>query len=188
MSAGNSLETRALQLLGDGVSPEQVASALGVTASRISQLLSQEEFAAEVSSRKFNNLQKHNARDATYDAVEDALIGKFQDTIPLMMRPMEILRAIQVINSAKRRGHAAPDAIHQQQTIVQLNMPVQLVQHFTKDVNNQVIEAGDQKLLTIQSNKLRDISRDRKELPNGRSNEKGVKATPRITNDTINNL
>ena len=39
-------EERALSLLGQGVIPEQAAAASGLSASRISQLLSQDEFAA----------------------------------------------------------------------------------------------------------------------------------------------
>lgn len=146
-----STETRALSLLGQGLGPEVVAAAVGVSTSRISQLLSDPEFSAKVAEARYNNLAKHNSRDAAYDAMEDSLIEKLKDLMPFMMRPMEVLKAIQVINAAKRRGASAPEAITGQQTVVQLLMPTQILQTFTTNINNQVIKAGAQDLVTVQS-------------------------------------
>jgi hypothetical protein len=147
-------EERALKLLGTGITPEIVASALGVTVSRISQLLSDENFAAQVAQLRFENLSKHNDRDVKYDSLEDSLIARLEDCLPLMHRPLEVLRAIQVINAAKRRGASAPEQTSQQGTVVQLVMPTQIIQKFSTNINNQVINAGGQDLLTIQSNTL----------------------------------
>jgi len=185
MNAVTSTESRALELLGSGVAPEVVASALGVTASRISQLLSDEEFAKRVTELKYSYLQKNNARDTSYDSTEDELILKFREVMPLMMRPMEILKSLQVINSLKRRGTGTPENIHTSQPVVNLTIPVQIIQRFTRDINNQVIDAGDQTLLTMQSNKLHELSRERK---NGSSEPERIKIGGRITADTINNL
>lgn len=154
----SSAEERALKLLGSGLGPEAVASAVGVTVSRISQLLSDSEFAAEVSTLRYNSLSKHNERDETYDTLEDALITKLKQNLPLMCRPMEILKAIQVINAAKRRGQSAPESITNQQTVVNITMPTQIVNKFTTNINNQVVQAGSQELLTIQASKLKDLS------------------------------
>ncbi len=46
MSTTNLNQERALEFLGQGLGPEVVASALGVTVSYISQLISDENFAA----------------------------------------------------------------------------------------------------------------------------------------------
>ena len=144
-------ETRALALLSQGLGPEVVAAAVGVSTSRISQLLSTPEFAAQVAEGRYENLAKHNQRDNAYDSMEDSLLAKLKDCLPFMMRPMEILKAIQVINAAKRRGSSAPESITSQQTVVQLIMPTQILQSFTTNVNNQVIKAGQQDLVTVQS-------------------------------------
>src|SRR4051812_22331572 len=98
-------EERALKLLGSGIGPEVVASACGVSASRISQLLAEPEFLGKVAELRFNNLQKHNETDATYDDIETKLLGHLKQVLPLIaMKPNELLRAISVINAAKRRG------------------------------------------------------------------------------------
>jgi rRNA pseudouridine-1189 N-methylase Emg1 (Nep1/Mra1 family) len=71
-----------------------------------------------------------------------------------MMRPMEVLKAIQVINAAKRRGASAPDSIIQQQTFINLTIPTNLIQKFQVSTNNHVVQAGDQTLITMQSGSL----------------------------------
>jgi hypothetical protein len=158
-SVRNSTEERALQLLGSGLGPEIVASAVGVTASRISQLLSDPEFAAEVATLRFQSLQSHNERDNKYDTLEDALLAQLKNCLPLMHKPLEIVRAIGVINSAKRRGASAPEQITHQNTVLNLVIPIALIQKFTTNINNQVIHAGEQTLETIQSGTLLDSAK-----------------------------
>lgn len=153
-----STEERALQLLGAGYSPEIVASAVGVTASRISQLVSDENFAAEVAELRFKNLQKHNELDSSYDEMETKLATQLKDLLPLMMRPMEVLKAIQTINSLKRRGQSAPESIINQNTVINLTMPTKIIQKFQVNVNNQVISTGTQDLLTVQSGQLEKLA------------------------------
>lgn len=150
----NSTEERAIKLLGNGLAPEQAAAALGVSASRISQLLSDDVFAQEVATLRYQNLQAHNERDASYDVMEDALLEKLADVLPLMMRPMEILKALQVLNGAKRRGQSAPEQIVHQNTIVNLVMPTQIIQKFAMNSNNQITTVGQQTLETMQSSQL----------------------------------
>jgi hypothetical protein len=156
-----STEDRALTLLGQGINPEMVASAVGVSISRISQLLSDSEFAAKVSELRFQSLAKHNERDNKYDQMEAQLQDKLSDLIPYMMKPIEVLRAIQIINGAKRRGSSAPESITQQNTIVQLTMPVKIVNNFSQNiqtnVHNQVVKAGEQELVTIQSGRMNSL-------------------------------
>ena len=150
----STVKERALQLLGQGIAPSIVASSCGVTESAVSQWVSDPEFAAQIAELRFSNLQKHNERDSHYDSLEDRLHKKMEDLLPLMVRPMEVLKAIQVINQAKRRGASAPDSIIQQQTIIQLNIPTQIIQKFQINSQNMVTQAGDQELLTLQSGTL----------------------------------
>lgn len=145
---------RALELLGSGVPQESVASALGVTASYISQLLSDKNFAAAVTKLKYEALTKHTERDAKYDELEDTLLGKLDKSVSLLFKPLDIMRALKIVNEAKRRGTDSKESIIAQQNIVEITMPTQIVQQFTTNVVNQVITAGDQDLTTIQSGDL----------------------------------
>lgn len=143
-----------LEMLGAGLSPEIVATAAGVTPAYISQLLSEEDFATAVTTLRFSNLQAATARDRKYDELEDMLIEKLRDVLPMMYKPHEILHALRIINNATRRGAAAPENMVINQTVVNLNMPAPILQRFIKDTNNQVIEAGTQSLVTMPSGQL----------------------------------
>jgi hypothetical protein len=118
--------------------------------------MSEEAFARAVTERRFINLQAATSRDKSYDDIEDALIDKMRDLLPMMYKPMEVLRAITVINAAKRRGAAAPDNTVIHQTVVQLTLPAIVQSRFIKNINNQVIEAGEQQLVTIPAKHLTD--------------------------------
>lgn len=149
-----STEDRALSLLGSGVTAEQTAAALGVTPSAISQLLSNAEFSKQVETLRYENLQRHNVRDSAYDTLEDKLLEKLESNLGFLVRPESILKAIQVVNNAKRRGQSAPEQVNNQSTVTNLLMPTVVMQQFTANVNNQIIKAGGQDLLTIPSNSL----------------------------------
>jgi hypothetical protein len=143
-----------------------VASAVGVSVSRISQLLSDSSFSAKVAELRYENLAKHNIRDSIYDSLEDDLVAKMRDCLCYMVRPLEILKAIQIINSAKRRGSSAPEALLAQKEVVSLVMPVQIIQQFTTNINNQVIQAGKQELITVQSGNMNSLLEKSKERSN----------------------
>lgn len=150
----SSIEDRALSLLGSGIKSESVASALGVSPSRISQLLAEKHFSDKVAELRYKNLQAHNQRDDKYDSLEDKLIAKLDKSLPLMVRPDTILKAINVINGAKRRGQSSPDTANSTTNIVNIVLPKVIAQKIVTNINNQVTKAGDQELLTMPSGNL----------------------------------
>lgn len=162
-------EDRALSLLGQGCGPELVASAIGVSVSRISQLLSTPEFAEKVAELRFASLVKHNERDQRADRIEDMLLEKLENVIPYITDPMKLVAAYTRINAAKRRGASSPDAISTQTQVVALNIPsVVIQQHIKQDItvniNNQVIKAGNQDLVTVQSAQMESLLNKSKSL------------------------
>lgn len=159
-------EQRALNLLGRGILPTQVAAALGVTDSAISQMLAKQEFADAVSELRYKNLLKHSERDVKADELEDKLLKKLDGLVPFLMRPLEVARTYQILNSAKRRGASAPEAITAQQEVVQLVMPVTITNQFTVNSANQVISAGQQPLITVQSGTMKSLLDKHKESQN----------------------
>lgn len=151
-------KARALELLGDGIASNIVAQTLGVSESYISQLLADDVFLKGVVERRYEHLAKHNKRDAEYDALEDELLERLKATLPMLFDPMKISKVLSVVNAAKRRGQSTPDSITQQNVVVNLTLPTAVVDRFQviKNVDNQIIEAGEQKLVTIQSGTLLD--------------------------------
>lgn len=173
------MRDKALDLLGAGINAETVSSALGVSPSYISQLLSEEEFAAEVTRRKILNLQAATNRDKEYDDLEDELVEKLKNSIPMMVRPMEILKSIQIINAAKRRGQTGIAPTSDLNKIVQLSLPVSILNQFSVVINEnkQVIKAGSQDLITMQASTLLNKAKELKET--GVTNGTGIGAKVR---------
>lgn len=163
----SSTESRALKLLGDGLSPDVVASALGVSPSRISQLLSSDEFSQEVAELRYKSLAAHTERDGKYDDLEDVLLQKLKSSLSMVFDPMKISKILSQINAAKRRGASAPEHLTEKSAVVHLNMPTQIIQQFIANQNNQIVKIGDQDLITVQSgnmSKLLEASKKGKEL------------------------
>lgn len=157
----NSTAQRALELLSSGIEQEHVASALGVTAGRISQLLSDPDFASALAERKFVQLQKHNETDNKYDDLEKKVLGQLERTLSLVMDPMKLAIIMTRINQAKRRGASAPDSIVRNKSTIQLNISPTVVARFAVNGANQVVQASigeqSQDLVTIQSSGVRKL-------------------------------
>ena len=158
-AASKATRDRALQLLGQGLGTSVVASALGVTDARVSQLLAESGFAEEVQKLRFDSLQKSTSLDASYTDLEETLLGKLEDVIPLINKPRDLLQALNVINGAKRRGQDSPDSASMSAKVVQLSLPPALQQKFITNVFNQVIEVKDgqgnaNSLVTVDSQSL----------------------------------
>ena len=154
------IRSRVIALLGQGHPAVTVAASLGISESRISQIASEPEAAAEIAAMRFQHLQKFNDLDDRYLTVEEKLLQKLDDSMVFLQRPMEIARALQIVNQAKRRGQEAPEQTTVHQNIVNISMPTQILQKFMVNGSNQVVQVGEQMLLTMPSNKIGALAND----------------------------
>lgn len=139
------------ELLGFGLESGVVATAVGCDISYVSQLLSDVEFGAEVQQLKLINFAGHASRDRKYDALEDSLLEKLEGMIPLIARPMELVRALAIINSAKRRAtpDANPSGANGSVTVVNLQLPPALATQIRMNTKNQVLEVNQQSIASL---------------------------------------
>jgi hypothetical protein len=104
---------------------------------------------------RFKSLQSATERDNKYDTLEEGLLDKMKDILPTMYKSHDILKAIQIVNAAKRRGASAPEQTTINNTVINLVLPKHLVSAFKLDTNNQVVEASigetSQTLVTMPS-------------------------------------
>ena len=157
------IQGRICKLLGQGYPAHTVSTALGVDPSYISQLLSDDAFKAKVQELKLTHLTEKTQRDQRYDGLEDKLLSKIENDIdnnPLAFKTTtEKVRSLVAINGLKRRGANADSSVTTiNQTVVQLTLPTQLLQRYVKDVNNQIVQAGEKNLLTMQSGSLSEFA------------------------------
>jgi len=144
------------ELLGNGLSNEVVATAVGVHPSYISQLMADEDFSAEVVSLRTKQLTAATSRDRSWDGVEDKLLDKLSEVVDMGMiyKPTEVLRALAIVNNAKRRGVSQQQAMVVNQQIVTLVLPEVVVKSFSRNSVNEVVEVDGQTLVTMPASTL----------------------------------
>lgn len=152
-------KNRILALLGNGVAPGLVASAVGCDHSYISQLLSNEEFALSVATLRCKDLEEVKERDNRYDKIEDKLLERLENIIPFIMRPREILHALQVVNSAKRRslelqGSASATQNITNNNVVILQLPTKTINTFELSAQNEVVSVQGKALVPMSTDVL----------------------------------
>lgn len=143
-------------LLGGGIPPRQVSLAVGCEESYISQLMQEEEFSQAVLAQNIIRLQSQSARDGKYDMLEDRLLEKLEQALPMMVNPDKILRAITVVNGAKRRGAPQDAPLTQITNVIHLNLPTMIVNKYQTNAQNEVVEVNGQGLVAMPANALLD--------------------------------
>lgn len=140
---------RIKELLGSGLSNDAVSTAVGCDPSYISQLMSDPRFAEDVVALRTQALQANTKRDLKIDTIEDKLIDKLDAAVDMVYKPGDLVKCFAIVNAAKRRGVPQNESLVLNQKIVNLNIPVQVVQNFITNVNNEVIESEGQTLVTM---------------------------------------
>lgn len=167
-----------LSLLGTGLSQEVVATAVGCDPSYISQLLEDENFKNKVIELRLVSLTSATTRDSKYDKLEDELLDKLNESIQFLIKPRDVLSALAILNKAERRGAKPQEQTVVNNTIVNLTLPKKVVNKFITNSSQQVVAVNDKSLITLDSNKLSDLLKNKKEAV----------AQERITSDETKRL
>lgn len=151
------------KLLGYGLANEVVASTVGCTPSYISQLLADQEFSEEVTKLRIAHLAQHSENDDKLTRMETKLLDNLETAIDnkLIYKPHDVLKVFQVINAAKRRGASSSSNNAPPGGIVQLTVPVHIVQQFVTNGQKEVVEVAGQSLVTISPEKLLGMVKER---------------------------
>jgi hypothetical protein len=151
-----------LKLLGDGHPNAVVASAVGVTESYVSQLLADENFVLEVSKLRLAKLAKHSEQDELYDDLEFKLAKKLNGLLDYVMDPMKVMKMLAEMNKLKRRNHSTSEGIAGQATVIQLQLPQAIRQKLEVkvNINNQVLQIGEQSMTTATIGALNNLVKD----------------------------
>lgn len=121
--------------LSQGFAQHEIAAALGVSESYISQIL-----AANPSIAQNNGNAAFTDIDALYADIELTALQELKKKLNLIKDPMALLRLATSINATKRRSVATditPTTVNQ--TVVQLTLPRATLQQFVFNSNNQAV-------------------------------------------------
>lgn len=145
---------RIRDLLGAGLAPQVVASAVGTDTSYIGQLMADEEFAQAVALLRSKNLEKATVRDGKLDSLEDRLISRLGETLDYFVKPNDIVNALSKVNAMKRRGAVGIGETAVKQQIVQLSIPTVLQQKIVIDSQGEVVEISGQTMIGMPAQQL----------------------------------
>jgi hypothetical protein len=147
-------EDKVVALLGQGYPATIVAQAVGCTPSYITQLLElKPHLKDEVTRLGIQRLSRAQTLDDAYDVLEEKLLKKLNDSVVFMTNPRDIANTLARVNAAKRRGQLSQDNLGLDSSDVsKISLPSVIINQFIVNGNNQVVQAGDQTLVTMPSN------------------------------------
>lgn len=157
--ANKDIPSRLIDYLVAGATREQAATALGISASYISDLYASEEFQAKLTEKRSAVLDKRLETETTIREVETLAINKIKHSIGMIMDPMKILQVFKVVNSA-RLSQAIQQPVVSTSPVVALTLPISLVNNFVIDSTNKIIALGDQTLVTLPTGNLERLAND----------------------------
>lgn len=147
MSAISTLSPKELpayiaECLAQGFTQKEIAQALDVTESYISQVIAAHP---ELKDKNAQIQQAYEEIDTLYVEIEKEALLALKKSLNLVKNPAALLRIATGINATKRRGNFGLGLGHteqQPQTTVQLNMPTAIISQFVFNSANQAIAIG----------------------------------------------
>lgn len=172
---------RAMKLLGQGILPEEVARALGVDASYISQLKNDPDFTSQVNELVQEAFSAQSEIDENYVKAEKILSKRLLESANVMYQPDMILRSLGFLNKAQKKlppsqlqdGHSVGGNNGGRAPIL-LVMPAPMIREFTLNPTNEIVGIGDTPLTTLPSGNINKLVADFK------AKEKEQKATLKL--------
>lgn len=154
---------QALALLSQGLKQSVVASALGVEESYVSQLLTDEDFAAELAQKK----KELSVADVAYDtkldrATEDAL-DRIETKLPFA-NLQQTLQAFKVLDGAKRRKERGTPGAENAGVTVNILLPTVIAPRYLQNQSGEIVEVEGQTMLSATPKNLEELVQKRKQL------------------------
>lgn len=184
---------RVATLLASGLKAAQVATIVGVSPARISQLLKEEDFMLLLDSKTAEQKKtdvEELAITAKYHAAEHLLLDQITQLAPVA-ELRDVVGALKVVadrqDKAKQRLNPVPvqgAVIHQ--NIVQLQLPMQALPEIHIGGNNEVVGIGGNNLAPLSSQGVTKLFEQRRQQAGGRLSS--TITAPDSTNDNAESI
>ena len=150
----NSTKEHIIALLSQGIPAAQVAAAAGVSESYISQLRSDPELAALISTQETAKLEKNTAFDNTLERAELMALEKIEKNLPFANMG-QAMAAFRILNSARKRSDAFATPADQSTNItVNLTLPSAAAARYVVNSSNEIVEVEGQTMITATAKSL----------------------------------
>lgn len=168
----------AINLLAQGIPTSQVAAAVGVSDSYISQLKADEEVQRQIAERQAAHSIADSNFDSTLERAEAMALEKIEKNLPFANMG-QALAAFRILNSARRRK----DELIQKDTAVSvtvnLTLPANNIPRYITNQANEIIEVEGKTMISASAKTLDQIlaarsGTDHKQLPQTTAVEKAA--------------
>lgn len=156
---------RVTTLLSSGLKPAQVATIIGVSPARISQLMSQEDFQTMLSGKLAEQKEvdvEEQSISAKYNAAEHLLLNNIMEVAPTA-ELRDMVGALRVVaerqEKMKTRTSVQAPILHQQLTVVSVNLPAHALAVPRVQFNSarEVVAIEDRPLAPMTANAVTDM-------------------------------
>lgn len=168
----------AINLLAQGIPTSQVAAAVGVSDSYISQLKADEEVQRQIAERQAAHSIADSNFDDTLERAEAMALEKIEKNLPFANMG-QALAAFRILNSARRRKDEFVQKDTAVSVTVNLTLPANNIPKYITNQANEIIEVEGKTMISASAKTLDQIlaarsGPDHKQLPQTTAVEKAA--------------
>lgn len=168
----------AINLLAQGIPTSQVAAAVGVSDSYISQLKADEEVQRQIAERQAAHSIADSNFDNTLERAEAMALEKIEKNLPFANMG-QALAAFRILNSARRRKDEFIQKDSAVSVTVNLTLPANNIPRYITNQANEIVEVEGKTMLSASAKTLDQIlaarsGTDHKQLPQTTAVEKAA--------------
>lgn len=168
----------AINLLAQGIPTSQVAAAVGVSDSYISQLKADEEVQRQIAERQAAHSIADSNFDSTLERAEAMALEKIEKNLPFANMG-QALAAFRILNSARRRKDEFVQKDTAVSVTVNLTLPANNIPRYITNQANEIVEVEGKTMISASAKTLDQIlaarsGTDHKQLPQTTAVEKAA--------------
>jgi transcriptional regulator with XRE-family HTH domain len=150
----NTNKEQIIALLSQGISAAQVAAAVGVSESYISQLRSDPEISDLITTSGTAKLEAAALFDSSLERAELMALEKIEKNLPFANMG-QAMAAFRILNSARKRSDAIATPADQSTNItVNLTLPASAAARYVVNTSNEIVEVEGQTMITATAKSL----------------------------------
>ena len=150
----NTNKEQIIALLSQGIPAAQVAAAVGVSESYISQLRADPELSELITTQGTAKLEANAAFDNTLERAELMALEKIEKNLPFANMG-QAMAAFRILNSARKRSDAFATPADQSTNItVNLTLPAAAAARYVVNTSNEIVEVEGQTMITATAKSL----------------------------------
>lgn len=147
---------QAIELLCKGISTTQVADAIGVDPSYISQLRQEEGVAEQIAQAMAANVVADMQFDERVERAEDLALQQIERRLP-MANISQAMQAFRILNGATKRKHQTLNPGAGAGVVVNIHLPAAAVPKYTLNAQNEIVDVEGKVMVATTAKSLDEI-------------------------------